>query len=503
MGGYFDPAYAYLFNSLNLSQFKGYGVAHVDHPGTTVQIAGAMVIKAVYFFSGEENDIAVDLIKRPEYYISCIVYSFIFFTCICDYLLGFFAYRKLKKISIPLILQLTPFVSPTVYDHIADLSSESFLIPSVLLFISVAFSCASENEIREKNRSIYILLFVLVSGFGLATKLTFFPLMVIPVLLMRKLKSSILYLIGSVAVFLIFVSPAISETNIARFSEWITGIVSHSGQYGTGPKYVIHGESFTQNIFKIFSYELHFDIIYLLLLFAFIMQFIPKIRMKFGNNKYTSLLNGIFIAMTIYIIIISKHFEYHYLIPVYMLCIPALICIYFVSENIISEVNRKKTFTVLCILISIYMIFQLFHLFSEFSYYSERRDETKALEEFREKNYPDIPYITGTISTTEYSLYFGAGYSGKGSNAYTPIINDLYPDYILFNKYGNVFQHPASDSPKDILLRSDKIIFRSDEIELLKPFEEKIKLLLETDKISLKEIYRNKNGEMLYEVIRN
>lgn len=503
LGGYFDPAYAYLFNSLNLSQLKGFGVAHVDHPGTTVQIAGAVVIKIVHFFSGEENDIAVDLIKRPEYYISCIVYSFIFFTGICDFLLGFFAYRKFKSIYIPLMLQLIPFFSPTIYDHIADLSSESFLIPAVLLFLAVAFSCASENEIREKNRSIYILLFVLVSGFGLASKLTFFPLMVIPVLIMRKVKSSALYLTGTIVIFLIFVSPAISESNIARFSDWMTGIVSHSGQYGTGPKYVIHGESFSQNIIKIFSYELHFDIIYLLLLFAFCLQLIPKIRMKLGNNKYTSMLNGIFIAMTIYIIIISKHFEYHYLIPVYMLCIPAVICFYFVSENFISEVNRNKAFTVLCVLIAFFVTFQLFHLFSEFNHYSERRDETKALEDFRKKNYPDVPYIIGTMSSTEYSLYFGAGYSGKGHNTYKPIIEKLYPDYIYFDKYGNGFLYPAMDSPADLLLGSGRFIFRTDETDPVQSFEEKIRLLLKTDKISLKEIYRNKNNEMLYEVVVN
>src|SRR5262245_45496798 len=41
-GANFDPDYCYLLNSLNLLTF--HEPAHIDHPGTTVQILGAIIM---------------------------------------------------------------------------------------------------------------------------------------------------------------------------------------------------------------------------------------------------------------------------------------------------------------------------------------------------------------------------------------------------------------------------------------------------------------------------
>src|SRR5262245_51688104 len=39
-----DPDYAYLFNSLVVAQVRSPG--HIDHPGTTLQVFGALVLRA-------------------------------------------------------------------------------------------------------------------------------------------------------------------------------------------------------------------------------------------------------------------------------------------------------------------------------------------------------------------------------------------------------------------------------------------------------------------------
>ena len=61
-----DPEYAYLFNSLNIAKFEA--PTHTDHPGTSLQLLGAVVIRASYFFSGKTS-LVEDVLSRPEHYL--------------------------------------------------------------------------------------------------------------------------------------------------------------------------------------------------------------------------------------------------------------------------------------------------------------------------------------------------------------------------------------------------------------------------------------------------
>lgn len=502
LGGFFDPGYAYLFNSLNLSQLKGYGVGHVDHPGTTVQSAGAIVIRLVYWISPLKENVAEDLIYRPEHYVSAIAYFFVCFTAVCSFILGLVVYRKMKNIYVSVVMQLIPLYSATIYDHLADLSSESFLIPSVLLILAVTFSFVSGGKFSRKKILFFVLLFSSVSGFGLASKITFFPLMVIPVFLIWRngRYRDVFYYIAGTAVFtFIFVLPAISYGNTEYFTEWIKNITLHSGQYGTGPKYVIHGESFMTNLVNIFSYEMHFVLIYFSMFVFVILQFMPKFRSRLKENKYCILLNAIFISTTIYIIIISKHFEYHYLIPAYMLCLPALVCIFFISADLMSSELRKRLTGVVAALLIIHVILMQIHLFREFGDHLRIQAEAKKLDEFRMKNFKGVQLIDGRLKTKEFAMIFGIAFSGKG-DIYKPIFLKNYPEYIYFDKYLKEFGKLGSENLEKVLEHNSKILFSSDDPEMINSFTEKLNLLIAPAKVSPREVFRNGNNEFLYEL---
>ena len=61
-----DPEYVYLFNALNIAQFEA--PRHTDHPGTTMQLLGATVIRGSYYFAGGDN-LVEDVLSRPEHYL--------------------------------------------------------------------------------------------------------------------------------------------------------------------------------------------------------------------------------------------------------------------------------------------------------------------------------------------------------------------------------------------------------------------------------------------------
>ena len=62
----YDPSYAYLLNGLNLSLTYG-NVGHTDHPGTTVQVMAAFIIKATYQFRDKSIPMAEDVLRNPEF----------------------------------------------------------------------------------------------------------------------------------------------------------------------------------------------------------------------------------------------------------------------------------------------------------------------------------------------------------------------------------------------------------------------------------------------------
>src|SRR6185436_19337927 len=63
LGTNYDPDYAYLFNSLNLAVF--HPPRHIDHPGTPVQLVGALVLRAQHPVASNV-DLAFDTIRNSE-----------------------------------------------------------------------------------------------------------------------------------------------------------------------------------------------------------------------------------------------------------------------------------------------------------------------------------------------------------------------------------------------------------------------------------------------------
>src|SRR6185436_1662443 len=65
-----DPEYAYLFNALSIA--GGHAPYHVDHPGTPLQMLGAVVLRAIALASGCDA-LVPDVIARPETYLTALL----------------------------------------------------------------------------------------------------------------------------------------------------------------------------------------------------------------------------------------------------------------------------------------------------------------------------------------------------------------------------------------------------------------------------------------------
>lgn len=501
LGGFYDPAYAYLMNSLNLSQLNGYGVGHFDHPGTTVQSAGAVVIKIFYMLGKSNNDIATDVISRPEYYLSRINFLFIIMTGTAIYILGIAAYWKFGNIYAAVLIQLTPLFPPTVYDHFADVSSESLFIVAIVLFLAAVIYYTNNDESDSKSRFKSSLILGLSCGFGLAGKIIFLPLVLIPLVLIRKFKFKMLFLFFTIIFFLIFVYPALSMENAAKYFGWISGIATHSGKYGSGQESVIDSSTYFINLKNIFTGDLSFSFTYIVLLCTLTGGLILKTKNRLKNNYYFKLSGVIFCVMTIQIILVAKHFDPRYMITVNLLSVTGLTAVCFIAKDYCSAALSKKLNIYISVIIVLFSAYRLITLFSSYTDYSHRRAESENINNYVKDNFSTLPVVySNLINNQVYSLYFGTDWAGSRQQTYISIIKKLYPDYFYFDRYADNFYLTDMTEFNKKINSSEKLIFQSDTDEMADHFMQKLKILKQDDQLTCKEIYSNDNGEKLYEV---
>ncbi len=144
--GDYDPAYAYLYNSLNIS--KGLAPGHYDHPGTNMQILGAIVLKASWILDhhGSEN-LTESVLKDPEHYLRVMNFFVAFFAAGIILILGIIVLKFSDNIWYALLFQATPFISGLIlYTGLTRLSQESMLMISSLTLAAFTVSWYFNRE---------------------------------------------------------------------------------------------------------------------------------------------------------------------------------------------------------------------------------------------------------------------------------------------------------------------------------------------------------------------
>ena len=300
LGNNSDPAYAYLLNSLMLTQ--GFAPAHIDHPGGPLKILGSIVILVTDLFRGAPP-LVLDVIANPEIYAKTIQ-SVTAGLIVGGFLsIGFFCHRVTGSLVFAVLVQLTPFFSPQMLRLTGRYGPDGFLILcGMLLAIMIVLSVRMNKPLKPYWLALG---FSLVMGFGGASKFLFLPLGLIPLILIPTLRWKIAYVFGTVGSFFLFTSPM--ATYYSRMSSWITNLLTHSGQYGSGSTGVIDVSAYTDNITKIFRLEpslLYVTIITFSLCLFMIAFRITKTNLK--ARRYEWCLYALFLTQLIFVSILAK-----------------------------------------------------------------------------------------------------------------------------------------------------------------------------------------------------
>jgi len=508
----------YLINSLNLSQLQGFGVGHIDHPGTTVQIIGAIVI----MFSSVSNiEIVSEIFNNSELYLSKINLVIYFLNSFALFIFGIIAFKKFKDLKSAVILQLTPFFSTILFFRIPKLAPETVIIFTILILLSIIIFFTTKED---KNSTVnYVIGFGLICGFALATKISLFPLLIIPFILLRKFSVKISFCLVTIIAFFIFIFPAISSEHSYKFLNWIRKLIMFSGKYGGGEKNYVNVSNFFVNLKTIIIKEPVFSLSYLIILLSFFAFLIPENFKKFKPNqtkpnqtkpnqtkpnhqsRYFKLLFAFLTAITIQIIIVCKHFELHYLIPAQLLIIPCLFVINELASELLPNFFRRKKFLIFSIVLTVFTLIQIKSIYELFEYKSQTNESARNFIGYLENNCKECLIVnTYGVSSKEEALFIGASYGGSRRNYYFSILNNKFPNSIFYDKWSKEIVNVDSLDVEKVKIRnSKKFLFLCNDENSLNDFLNTIKELTTDKNLTVNKVYSNFYGESIYEIKLN
>lgn len=468
LGSNSDPEYVYLLNAANLAGLKGVG--HIDHPGTPVQVLGAVTIRIVHFFNfSSDIDWRTDVLQRPEYYLKAINVVMIVLNVLMILCLGMFTYFLTKNFWFSLWLQLSPFFSVTLLQFgLTRVTPEPLLFFSSSLMIMVlvfVLKAHSDNLSTAGENVIIVFIFGIIIGFGIACKVTFIPLVLIPLILLPKIKNKILYLFAAVISFVIFTLPIIRM--YPRFFDWIFNLLTHSGHYGSGPSKIISTHKYIKNIKHLLVGNPFFSIILVLALVIVIMTLlIPRLRKAHCSSIHFKLLAAVAVAQVFGLLMVSKHSAHHYLLPVLNLSGMAFFLIILYFKHLLDQYNiNPKT---LAASTAIFLVF-LFVLANPVGQLNKRitrlknlKERSLAIHQQVKNNYQDyVKIFYYGSSSPEYALKFGNDLS---RSYHSETLEKLYKNvyfYDIWKKQFAGFDYNQA-IPFDSIRKKhgDKIVFQ-------------------------------------------
>jgi hypothetical protein len=461
-----DPDYIYLVNALNL--LKGKPVGHVDNPGTTVMEMSAVILAAASAFDGHHDRSLVEwVIQDPDRYIQLIRVIFIVLIALLLLLLGWVGWKKTNSPWLALIIQFTPFLSANVLEHVwTKVSPEPvlFMVSTLLVMVLLYYLYDSGRDSWK-----YVILFALLSGFGLATKATYFPLFFIPLLRLRGWLRKSLFILGTIVTFVVFTSPAIPEYR--HMFAWFYRLSTHTGIYGQGSEGVIDRGTYFSNIVQIFLANPVLSVVFIV---SLILVAVFLFRKTFRRSTYEKdngpipsvrLLAAITFMIALSILIVAKHYHAnHYLLPAQGFLGLAVFLIILSFERLIHlpKLTRIASPVLFTALVVVFVIGNVPYLKNADHYYYLTNKETDATFSRVDAEYAGftrVYYYPNTINKFS-ALKFGNAYAKR---RVLPELKAVYPNTYFYDVRTYLFYNwEAEMSMEDILRMSGKkIIFIS------------------------------------------
>ena len=436
LGQNIDPEYPYLFNALNPLHFSP--PDHTGHPGTTVQIAGSIIILIRYGITRlyrNSSSIQDEVFNDPESYLRAINLTFNLLLAVSIFLAGLLVYKLQKSWWPAIFFQLSPFLFKTsIIETTTRVKPEPVLMLAVIWLSLILIPVFAEKKFYTTLKQTIFLGVIL--GFGMATKITIFPLILL-VLLSDSIKGKIYGLVSCIFSFLVFTIPI--WPRYKKLGKWILDLAIHQERYGGGgvgiPNLVIlwnnlKGLFYSEPCFFIFV-GLFLGLLMILVIKRNISSFLPI-------KQYLKVITIFSSIILIQIAITVKHPAVHYLLPSMCLIGIIILAIFNIFKNNWPIKIQEKIiiytlgiFFLICITLSVKGSFDWSKSMKKYCL------NVNKIQDLINTQYQDCTVVRYyTSSSIENALSFGNAFAGK---RYCEALEKLYPKTVVYSIWSKKF----------------------------------------------------------------
>jgi len=425
-----DPSYIYLMNSLNVANL--HRPLHTDHPGTPVQVAGGLIIRALNLGS-DENSTAKSVISNPEGYLHTINNILTITYALCLLGVGYVSLLVWQNVLAGMLIQVTPFIALDIVVRIFGVTPETLLMSISMLFVAIILLTLRFDV--KRHAFGYSLAFGLLSGLGLSCKFTFVPLLLIPVILLPTWKWKLVFMFVALVAFAVFIFPILTPSLLKNMFGFLFGIVTHTERYGGGEARIINPHRYLSNLVDLIKGEaLFFSIV----TGAFI-ALVVKRKYLLKDARYKALV-AVTAAQVLQLLMVARHpGSNRYFLPALSLVGVSLVLVLETLTQKLSVISNRYRYLpgmLICLVILIVQVKATKTLYNNWE--AETRGlgavHTKLAQEYKNAL---VVYYHGASSNV-FALKAGSYYSG---DYYGEIMQEIYPNNIFYDTWARRFSN--------------------------------------------------------------
>jgi hypothetical protein len=377
-----------------------------------------------------------EVLSNAEPYLRAINLTLICLISVSDFLAGLLIYAKQKSLLNAGVFQLTPFLSTTLLESSWRVAPEPLQIVTAICIAMLLIPMVTNEEYCVSTTARSIMLGALI-GFGIATKVTFFPFILL-ILLCGNPKKKICAFASCICSTLFFTLPILPYYE--RSGKWFLRLALRNGPYGRGQVGIPEMGLFWSNLQSLFwrePYFLAFVGSLLVLLFLIILGRTGKAEFISGK-KYRRLIFVFSSIIALQLLITLKHYRIHYMTPSFstlgFVCFTAISV---VDKNVLSERRVNAIKFILSILLVACVATSIMRSVDSAQSLKNSWIEAEEIEDLISSSYGDYTLVGFYRSSSiPYALAFGNDFSCKYCG---DILADIYPKMSFYHIWGQSF----------------------------------------------------------------